>query len=158
MGSSGFPLQSEPSDDVQLPPPRHPRHPRHRQPGGGGEHGDQGGLSSDQLWVSVQQPDLQRRQWSGSGQLSDCGQHWSSVVLCRPGLLLLPGPRPLQEVPQQPLVVRGLCHTGTWLSSLSRYCCSSGPCGPCGSSSRPSGACPCSCRARPPPCPPCPPH
>merc|ERR1711963_375144 len=52
-------------------------------------------LSPDQLRVSVQQSDVQGRWRSGAGELPHCGQHWGSVVLRGPRLLLLLGPGPL---------------------------------------------------------------
>merc|ERR1711902_144132 len=101
-------------------------------------------LSSDQLRVSVQQSDVQGRWRSGAGELPHCGQHWGSVVLRGPRLLLLSGPGPLPEVPQQSLVIRGLCHSPSHLSRLSRGSRPSPPCRPCGSCRPccPSGASP----------------
>ena len=59
--SSPDTADSRPDDVEHLLAPRFPRRHRYSQPGGGGEHGDQGRLSTDKLWVSVQQPDLQGR-------------------------------------------------------------------------------------------------
>merc|ERR1712024_140506 len=144
--------------------------PDHRLPGSSPQPGElrqpdrqrEGLLSPGQLRGSVQQLDLQGRRGSGAGELPDCRQHWGPVVLCGSSLLLLSGPRPLTEVPQQPLVLRGLCHPPSHLPHLPRCSCSRPPCRPSGPSSSccaccPSGACPAPCPPNlpSPPAPPC---
>merc|ERR1712110_346572 len=101
------------------------------------DEGPEGRLAFCQPWLPVRLPHL-------------CRLNGSSVVLHRPPSFLLPGPVPLRQVPQQPLVLRGVLHPpGALWCPPSPPGCLHRPCPPCPCPPRSCPPCPC-------PCSPCP--